>query len=148
MKRFVKKAILLPLLSAAPVFCSAQSTVQYTYDNAGNRIVQEIVYDDPDRSQGFGTKNNDAGGGIVSGQVGGHIVRASMLSGMLRVEVLGLKPTDHCYLSVFTIGGQLLQSQVTADTLTTLDLSNQSDGVYILQVRINDEKGAWKIVKK
>ena len=99
--------------------------------------------------QRFGTMGNrqdDTKGGTISGQVGGHVVRASILSGVLRVEVLGLMPDDRCQMNVYTMSGLLLVSQTATTTQTTLDIGNQTDGVYILQVRINNDKGVWKVI--
>ncbi len=71
------------------------------------------------------------------------MVRASVQPGVLRVEILGLRPDDRCLLNVYTMNGQLLMSKVATGAQTFLDINKQ---VYVLQVSVNDEKEAWKVI--
>ncbi|MBQ9357833.1 MAG: T9SS type A sorting domain-containing protein [Prevotella sp.] len=141
--------VVLSMLSMLtfPALVSAQRNVQYTYDNAGNRTSQSRVYEIDRQLSPLGQADNrlNAGTAICS-QVSGHIVRAAMQSGILRVEVLGLKSDDRCRMAVYSMGGQVLLSKETTDTQNTFDLTGFATGIYMLQIVINDDKDTWKLL--
>jgi hypothetical protein len=144
MKR--KKLLLATLL--LPAVCHAQSVVEYTYDNAGNRLTQ--MYPNNNRQGGFGDRQEDAFGMTITGELAGHSIRIISLygQGTVKVEVLGLQDSDDCIISVYAISGRLLINQKTDDVVTTLDMSDCRRGIYIIKIRLNGQAGSWKTVIK
>ena len=144
MKR--KKLVLAALL--LPAVCHAQSVVNYTYDNAGNRLTQ--MYPNNNRQGGFGDRQEDAFGMTITGELAGHSIRITSLYGQntVKVEVLGLQDSDDCIISVYAISGRLLINQKTDDVVTTLDMSAYHKGFYIIKISLNGQTGSWKIIKK
>lgn len=144
----MKKYLLVSFaLALFPLFGKAQSQVHYTYDNAGNRLTQSVIYDEPDRSKnGQGNRGYD----IKSRELSGHTV--SVLSnaemGQVQIEVLGLEDGDDCQLAFYSLAGTLLISEQATSTRTMFDLSPYPTGIYILVVRLNGESASWKIIKK
>ena len=141
--------VVLSILSRLtfPALVSAQGSVQYTYDNAGNRTSQSRVYEIDRQLSPLGQADNHLNAGtVICSQVSGHIVRAAMQSGALRVEVLGLKSGDRCRMAVYSMGGQVLLSKETTDTQNTFDLTGFATGIYMLQIVINDDKDTWKLL--
>lgn len=92
MKR--KKLLLATLL--LPAVCHAQSVVEYTYDDAGNRLSQ--LYPSSNRRGGFGDRQEDAFGMTISGDLAGHSVLITSLYGekVVKVEIQGLQDSDDC----------------------------------------------------
>ena len=128
-------------------FCGlAQSRVQYTYDNAGNRLTQTVVYDEPDRS----SKGDSRNGNTLTREVAGHTVSVTVSpeTGEVCVEVLGLDSDADCRLSVYALSGICVLSQSVTDTRTTLDLGESQDNIYILLLRLNGTSASWKITMK
>ena len=68
--------------------------------------------------------------------------------GALKICIFGLKDSDKCSLGVYTTQGvQILVEKVKTDN-TDVNISNQPNGVYLLQITINGKSTTWKIVKK
>lgn len=134
------------LLSILPLCGMAQSRVQYTYDNAGNRLTQAVVYDEPDRS----SKGDSRNGNTLTREVAGHTVSVTVSpeTGEVCVEVLGLGDDDDCRLSVYALSGICVLSQPLTDTRTTLDLGGNREDIYILLLRLNGTSASWKITMK
>jgi len=135
-------ALLLPIASRA------QSIVQYTYDNAGNRTSQTIPSDR--RNETIGNQQDNTRERTVDGIIDDHVVRVVSLYGQrrVRVEILGLESSDECVLSVYTISGRLIVNQGIRDLQTTIDLSSYRPGIYILKVCLNGEFANWKMINK
>lgn len=68
--------------------------------------------------------------------------------GNLKVSISGLENSDKCHLDVYSIQGtQILAFDVNSDN-ANVDISNQPNGVYMLQITINGKSTTWKIIKK
>ena len=144
MKR--KKLLLATLL--LPALCHAQSVVEYTYDNAGNRLTQ--MYPNNNRRGGFGDRQEDAFGMTITGELAGHSVRITSLYGQstVKVEIQNLQDSDDCTISIYSISGKMLVSQNAEAFQTTLDMSACRRGIYIIKIRLNGQAGSWKTVIK
>lgn len=144
----IKLLLLLTIALLIPQLAYSQSVVQYTYDNAGNRITQTIPSNRYDGS--IGNRQDGGQGRIATGQLAGYNISISVLDsqGLVKVEVLGFSDSDDCLLSVFSTSGTLVATK-TADTMpATIDISHCRKGIYILQVILNGETGSWKIIKR
>ena len=144
MKR--KKLLLATLL--LPAVCHAQSVVEYTYDDAGNRLSQ--LYPSSNRRGGFGDRQEDAFGMTISGDLAGHSVLITSLYGekVVKVEIQGLQDSDDCTISAYSISGKMLISRKAETFQTTLDMSACRRGIYIIKISLNGQTGSWKTVIK
>lgn len=148
----MKKRLLSISLIAAmlPLWGMAQSHVCYTYDNAGNRLSQYTLPDEETRNRQLGGNQDDRSGSTQSRQIAGHTVSVTTnaVTGLVTVEAFGLDSSDDCQLSVYSLPGVQIVSQLVTDTRTTIDLGDCTKGIYILLVRLNDEAATWKILKR
>ena len=125
-----------------------QGKIGYSYDAAGNRVKREIVMSVPKamtRQQNFASENKS-----FSDMISDHSIKIypNPTEGNLRISIPGLKDTDVCFLDVYTIQGmRILTENVTTDN-TDINISNQSAGVYLLKITINNTSTTWKIIKK
>lgn len=144
----MKKIYLLPILALLPLVSSAQGTIGYSYDAAGNRVKREIVMPVPKamaKQQTFA-----ADGQAFTDMLRDHTVKIypNPTEGGLQVSISGLTGTDKCSLGVYTSqGAQVLTENVRTDHVD-IDISNHPAGVYLLRITINNHSTTWKIIKK
>lgn len=141
----MKSLLIIFLMSVCPYFCKAQNSVTFAYDAAGNRISRTIVLDRnvPQEQQ---RKQTSTRTDMLSKH---HIAIApNPTDGLLQVSITGLKRTDACVITVYKTSGQLVVTLPVARDNTTVDISGQPNGYYILAIDINGEKSTWKIIKK
>ena len=144
----MKRFYLLFYLALLPVVCTAQGRIRYSYDASGNRIKREIVMSVPKamaKEQNFSQEDQN-----FSDMLRDHSIKIypNPTKGALRICISGLKGTDKCSLEVYTtLGVQILTKKVEADNID-INISNQPNGVYLLQITINGQSTTWKIVKQ
>lgn len=149
------KYILLIFLVSSSLLVSAQPTVYYSYDDAGNRIHRDII----ELSGKWGEEGGDSTATeaqeepIVDEQQlqeedGIILAYPNPTDGNLTVAISAnlLEETAANYIIVDLAGkvieqGQLVQSQ------TILDLTNEANGNYILTVFVGERREEWQIVK-
>lgn len=138
----------LTILTLLPVVSSAQGRIGYSYDAAGNRVKRQIIMPVPKtmaKQQNFSSDNQS-----FSDMLCDHSVKIypNLSKGVLKICIFGLKDSDKCSLGVYTTQGvQILAKKIKTDN-TDVDISNQPNGVYLLQIAINGKSTTWKIVKK
>lgn len=143
----MKKIFLCFSFMLFPVFTFAQSKIGYAYDMAGNRIKREIVIS---ASRAMAKKQSFESQDFYSERLREHSVKIypNPTQGNLRVSISGLGNSDKCHLGVYSIQGtQILAFDVNSDN-ANVDISNQPNGVYLLQITINGKSTTWKIIQK
>jgi hypothetical protein len=142
----MKKLLFIFLLLSAAIGISAQN-VSYQYDNAGNRIGRVIVMSSlsspaPSLSSASVTGLED----MITGQK--IKVYPNPTEGMLAVEVADFTNEWKVEYLITDMSGKMINRKKADSKYTTLDLTKQSPGVYILRITINGENTSWKIIKK
>ena len=130
-----------------PAFTFAQSKIGYAYDMAGNRIKREIVMS---VSRAMAKKQSFESQDFYSERLREHTVKIypNPTQANLKVSISGLDNSDKCHLGVYSIQGtQILAFDVNSDNVN-VDISNQPNAVYLLQITINGQSTTWKIVKQ
>jgi len=144
----MRKFHLLFYLALLPVVSSAQDRIGYSYDASGNRLKREIVMSAPKamaKQQNFAVDSH-----AFTDMLRDHTVKTypNPTEGALQVSISGLTGTDKCSLGVYTAqGAQVLTENVKTDNID-INISNQPNGVYLLQITINGRSTTWKIVKQ
>lgn len=117
--------------------------VSFSYDNAGNRIKREIIL-----QRKFVTEKTT--NEYYSEMLSEKIIRIypNPTDGMLKVKITGLENREQCVFKIFNSLGQLIISKQAASSTTDIDISGKPNGTYILQISLNGEKSAWKIIKQ
>lgn len=114
---------------------------------AGNRIKREIVMS---ASRAMAKKQSFESQDFFSERLREHSVKIypNPTQGNLKISISGLDNSDKCHLGVYsTQGTQILAFDVNSDN-ANVDISNQPNGVYLLQITVNGKSTTWKIIKK
>lgn len=139
----MKKPVAVLLMLAMPCVISAQS-VNYSYDIAGNRIKREIVMKTRALQQEESTTE------CYSDMLSERTIRIypNPTKGKLRVEIAGYENSDQSVLRIFNVSGQQILSTHVTSSWTEVDISSQTNGIYILHLSLNSKETTWKIIKK
>ena len=144
----MKKIYLLPIRALLPLVSSAQGTIGYSDDGAGNCVKREIVMPGPKamaKQQTFA-----ADGQAFADMLRDHTVKIypNPTEGGLQVSISGLTGTDKCSLEVYTSQGAQVLTENARTGHVDINISNQPAGVYLLRITINNHSTTWKIIKK
>ncbi len=124
----------------------ATDIVVYSYDNAGNRIVKDVVvsYDD--------TKSRNIEDSIFQRSILQLIeqpqifVSPNPTQGKCCVKI-STTANINPIISVYTISGSLIY-RVEDEIIAEFDLSGYASGIYVVSIEINGEKRAIKVIKR
>ena len=117
----------------------AQVVVSYDYDAMGNRIKREIVL-----SRSMENTEKPLTETISSKSIS---IYPNPTAGLLKISISGWETTDKCKFTIFSLKGALIQEIQVSSSVTEIDLSDESDGMYLLNIELNESKSAWKIIK-
>lgn len=149
-KRISKRVALIFLLSVvlsmwAGLDICAQR-IKYTYDNAGNRLTRqkEIVV------QTRGALSDEEELSVYEEELSETKVTIypNPTRGMLKVDISGVEKFENAQISLYDLTGKLLQRWAGISQSNTIDLSERTPGMYIMQVAYNGKMSSWKIIKE
>ena len=122
---------------------SRAQSVTYGYDAAGNRISRTISVSHV-KERGFTT---DAESPSSTDSLTGRVnVTVDNSAQSVVVQVNGLKSTDRCSVSLYSVSGQHLHTIAPAAPRTVVSLIPYPAGVYIIHVTLNGIKDSWKVL--
>lgn len=130
------------LFTAVMFSMTAVGQISYSYDLAGNRVKREIVM------SSLAPKNSLVTGFTEVLAKKNIRIYPNPTKGHLRVEVVGYDSTDKCLLQVFNATGALIINKKATLPFTEINITNQPNGIYLLQITLNGENTKWKIIKK
>jgi hypothetical protein len=137
------KLLLITLLFLMAFYSShAQSDFQYDYDGAGNRTQRSLIiprYASPEDSVKL----------IVTGSIAGYQVKLfpNPTHGAITLQVIGFENTEHSKAEVYDMQGRLVLSTPLLSGFTTIDLTPQLSGNYLLSIFVDGKRKQWKVVK-
>ena len=145
MKR--NKIIILSLLwiSFYPIL-HAQDTIAYRYDAAGNRISRTIVMSS--RSAPAPPVEEQP---VVYAEVFSDIrlkIYPNPTDGLLKVEIKNLPEGQTAQIWLYAMSGKLVTSLKDVSKETSINLSGQPAGVYVMRIVSGKFRTEWKIIKK
>lgn len=133
----------LAFMFAVVMSCMATvGQISYSYDLAGNRVKREIVM------SSLAPRNTKATGFTEVLAKKNIRIYPNPTKGHLKVEVMGYESADNCLLQLFNATGTQLINRKTTSAYTEINISNQPNGIYFLQITLNGENTKWKIIKK
>jgi len=139
----------------------AQTSVNYCYDDAGNRKHRDILLicsSSKMTSVNSNSKNTpheetaqlEQKQLVIKDKIDNFeiTIYPNPTEGKLSLNVSNMPQNTDNNVKVFDLfGKQLYNSQIGSET-TELDLSMQPTGTYIMKVIIADKTAVWKIIKK
>ena len=131
--------LIISILFLLPLIVSSQTIVNYTYDAAGNRIKREIVL-----SRSMENTEKPLTETLSRKSIS---IYPNPTAGLLKISISGWETTDKCKFTIFSLKGALNQEIQVSSSVTEIDLSDESDGMYLLNIELNESKSAWKIIK-
>lgn len=143
----MKKFYVCILFLISSIVSQAQSKLGFAYDEAGNRIKREIELPiTKSLSKGKFLENY----GDFLDNLGKHslVIHPKSTDGKFKICITGLQRSDDCRLYVYSTKGTLLLSSDIHSEEIDVDICNQPQGIYLLQVTINDLSTTWKIIKR
>jgi hypothetical protein len=136
----MKKAIILAALFFGTFlnFEISAQPMQYSYDDAGNRIKKEI-----DLNPGQLRKKSP-----LSDQISGQTLKIypNPTTETIKVEVDSLS-NQSTTIALYDINGRLVLEQAALSLVNEVDLSQFANGKYILRFRNGEEISNWVIIK-
>ena len=130
----------------------AQSQVEYTYDQNGNRLNRKLVIVE---LKSFAVDSTLSVPEILKLEeevytepIEKHIkVFPNPVKSSLTIQISGYDESLHKSAMVFSIKGDRLKYEKRIGSETTLPLERLDDGIYLLRVTIGEEIFQYKIVK-
>lgn len=139
--------LLLNLLLAYHNFAQTSIPIEYTYDNAGNRICRKVV--DLDGLMQMRSKGATADSAYFADNLQSlHIsISPNPTYGIINVVTDAPPNGSPVLVNVFESNGQLSKKLSFADERFSIDLSSHPAGFYIIEIVANGERTTWKVVK-
>lgn len=124
-------------------------SVHFAYDNAGNRISREIVLD-PENKQLINENLQSEANINNSLLLQDYLIKIypNPTQGSLNLIIKDDLGGSFASILVIDMNGKKLFETETSSMESIVDLSKQTKGVYVLQVKIGDKTSEWKIVKE
>ena len=116
-----------------------RAQVVVSYDAMGNRIKREIVL-----SRSMENTEKPLTETLSRKSIS---IYPNPTAGLLKISISGWETTDKCKFTIFSLKGALIQEIQVSSSVTEIDLSDESDGMYLLNIELNESKSAWKIIK-
>lgn len=150
--RFISMSM---VLFAAIQFSTAQN-IEYSYDNAGNRILRQLViggntaapsiFDEPTKKLAAGVEVKDPFLDKVNElQVK---IYPNPTRGQLVVELLNPDVTVKTQIVLYDLQGKVVLITQNPGDFTNIDISNHAAGVYIMKITSGTQSINWRIVKQ
>ena len=147
----MKKTILISFFFLAGYYLSAQTALEYIYeyDASGNRTcryVVELPSHVPDTVSANENIENDI---YYINDIGNINVRVypNPTMGMLFIKITNYENFHSGELFLYNIDGRLLERISVNSSDIEINLSNHTQGIYLLKLQINDFHQEWKIIR-
>jgi hypothetical protein len=157
----MKKVLTFFLWLCIPLYCLSQNPLprEYDYDNAGNRTMRKVVQLAPPSppEDSLYVPSNELRATTYELHDEYFVEKIAQIemkiypnpaTEKITLSISNMGNLETGILQLYSLSGQLLQTQPISSETTEVSLSEFPKGVYILNVRINDTTEDWKIIKQ
>lgn len=153
----MKTHFILFVLSFFTIHSLWGAAMEFTYDASGNRTDRKeitlrsaTVKEIPDEEEAFDKEETDEAPQVFTDVLAQSTIHIypNPTKGLLKVEITGERENKPISLQVYDMSGKVLVQETNVVWSTTIDLSNQPAGIYILRLAAEKEKKEWKIIKE
>ncbi len=156
------KIIIIAILAIASLNSYAQS-IEYTYDDAGNRTSRKVMPAAPESVQETTEKNKEVTDvneelteeNKKETEVYEDLVAEKQLRiypnptrGKLAVEIVNYNLNESGSIQVFDMAGRMVHNTRVLSQNMEIDITSEPAGSYIMVIVIGNEKSEWKIIKQ
>jgi len=158
MKQLYKILMLCLFIAINAGLTKAQTTISYTYDNAGNRLTRTIKLT-AQSSAAQGTLKSGIDStylkeenkeGKFNDQINEQKINIypNPTHGALRVEITNFEHSQQTSIRVYNLKGGLVATLTPLTGNDIVDLSASPLGIYVLKIQLGDKVSEWKVVKE
>jgi len=135
-------------------------TVEYAYDNNGNRISRSIVVEElQSKSVSFPVINPKSLKAVENALMAETqeiipeegelytIVYPNPNKGLLKIEISNMPLESRKEMRLYDLSGTELIIKKDFDSYSELDINRLKDGIYILRIKINERLFDFKVIK-
>lgn len=148
------------MLLVACLQVTAQETIVFTYDDAGNRETRETIFiplnpdivneektdtmeiTNPDMYKTEPLKHTANVGAITIN------IYPNPNEGMFKVILEGWEQETKASLQLHSLLGTEVEKVEELRQEANIDITSQPNGTYLLTITVNDKKETWKVVKR
>ena len=136
--------ILFLLLTSA--INSIGQSVNYVYDNAGNRTERVFSMSPAPAQPGSTISTITSLSDILAEK--SIVIYPNPTKGIITVEIKDYTEKLQAEFRLSDISGRTVFHRKSNSGYQTFDISRQAAGIYLLQISINGESVVWKIIKE
>lgn len=123
----------------------AETTINYEYDSAGNRIMRHVVTIGQTpvlpRHVAKPLGEDDNGQQKI-------VIYPNPTQGAFSVEITGLRADKQNFYLLYTLSGKIMKKNNITVPLTSVNISGAAPGIYLLDISLDGNISHWKIVKQ
>ena len=130
--------------------CSIQAqTIQYSYDNAGNRIQRKVFVSivSPEAEATASARNSPFPEATTEQVAIQNSIKVFPNPAQNQLQITLGEELQNATIELFDLPGKLMIKSPLRGLNHSIDLTQQSSGEYILVVRNREFLGQWKVVK-
>jgi WD40 repeat protein len=118
--------------------------IAFTYDQAGNRIERKTI---PLKSSSVSDNEPEQ---LFEDSLADQEIRIypNPSEGHLMVSISHPENIPEGKITISDVNGRLLATKIIEGQNTSLNLSDQPSGLYLMTITLGEESSVWKIVKK
>lgn len=131
------------------------SHVEFDYDDAGNRTTRQVIYLKSQQADGQQQLKESTFEQVrdsveFKATLGSREVSIfpNPTKGILTLTIAISEDAGSATLELFSLSGEKIMQQEIRSTKTTMDLSTQAPGTYLLQISTTASRKTWKVIKE
>ncbi len=124
------------------------NTLNFDYDDNGNRILRELVFEEIRNVESL--KKENALTVNTNNLLDTLDIKLfpNPTYGQFHIQITDALPDIQIKAILLTASGNIISEKLVTSDWMEFDLSNQAGGVYLLQLLTAEKMRVWKIIKK
>ena len=147
MKTIVQTILLVFFATVCLPLLHSQNTVSYGYDAAGNRISRVI---EMNFLKSAPAPQEEQPVAVYSEMLSDIELKIypNPTDGLLKVEIRNLPEDQTADIQIYNLSGKQISTHRGISDYTTIDISAQPQGIYLMKIVAGEYRTEWKIIKK
>lgn len=145
-----KLFLLLIIIIPATIYAQEPNTVEFKYDDAGNRILRHAIYIAPSSKKCDSTNANyykEPADTFVFDKINVNIYPNPTIS-KFNVTIENMEKDDIIEYSFYSLTGQIISNGKINTSSTEFSMRNHKRGPYIFHITVNGKPKSWRIIKQ